>query len=130
MSNPEKSPSLQDLGKRIAKVRQDSGLDRRDERREPPLPAGELGLAWRISIEIVVALVLSTGLGWVLDRWFGTTPWLMVVFLFLGAAAGINNAVRTMNRMDRLAAERAAEAAREARRDAGAENGRGAGRGG
>jgi ATP synthase protein I len=129
MSNPEKFPSLQDLGRRIAKVRHDAGLNRRDERREPP-PAGEVGLAWRISIEIVVALVLATGLGWVLDRWFGTTPWLMVVFLFLGAAAGINNAVRTMNRMDRLAAERAAEAARQARRDAGAEDGRGTGRGG
>jgi ATP synthase protein I len=124
MSNPDKSPSLQDLGKRIAKVRQDAGLDEKtDGEREPP-PSGELGLAWRISIEIVVALTLSTGLGWVFDQWLGTTPWLMVVFLFLGAAAGINNAVRTMNRMDRMAAERA-EAARDARRGAGSESGRG-----
>jgi ATP synthase protein I len=128
MSDPDKAPSLQDLGNRIAKVRREAGLDERDDGKGEPLPAGELRLAWRISIEIVVALVLSTGLGWVLDQWFGTTPWLMVVFLFLGAAAGINNAVKTMNRMDRLAAERES-AARDAKRR-GARETRGERRGG
>jgi len=121
MSDPDKSPSLQDLGKRIAKVRQEAGLDKPDDRKDEAPPAGELGLAWRISIELVVALVLSTGLGWVFDQWFGTTPWLMVVFLFLGAAAGINNAVKTMNRMDRLAAERE-QKARDAKRQGGGES--------
>ncbi len=64
-----------------------------------------LGAAWRISIEIVVALVVCTGIGWALDYWFGTKPWLMLLFLFLGGAAGINNAVRTALRMDAQAAE-------------------------
>ena len=122
MSDPDKSPSLQDLGNRIAKVRQEAGLDERDDGKGEAAPAGELGLAWRISIEIVVALALSTGLGWALDQWLGTMPWLMVVFLFLGAAAGINNAVRTINRMDREAQERE-QAARRGKRDAGAKQG-------
>jgi ATP synthase protein I len=106
MSDSDKPPSLKELGTRIDKVRHEAGLDAEGEKPEEPPPSGELGMAWRISIEIVVALALCTGLGWVLDQWLGTTPWLMVVFLFLGAAAGINNAIRTMNRMDALAAER------------------------
>ena len=64
-----------------------------------------LGAAWRISIEIVVALVVCTAIGWALDYWFGTKPWLMLLFLFLGGAAGINNAVRTALRMDARAME-------------------------
>ncbi|MBV38508.1 MAG: hypothetical protein CMM23_07630 [Rhodospirillaceae bacterium] len=44
-------------------------------------------------------------MGWALDYWFGTKPWLMLLFLFLGGAAGINNAVRTAMRMDARAME-------------------------
>ncbi len=106
MSEPDKPPSLEELGTRIKKMRSDQGLDQRDDKPEDLPPSGELGMAWRMSIELVVALVICTGLGWVFDQWFETTPWAMVVSLFLGAAAGINNAVRTMNRMDGLAAER------------------------
>ncbi len=106
MSDPDEPPSLKELGARIDKVRQGAGLSSEETAAEGAPPTSELGLAWRISIEIVVALAVSTGLGWVFDQWLGTTPWLMVVFLFLGAGAGINNAVRTMNRMDQLAQER------------------------
>ncbi|MFN3945682.1 MAG: AtpZ/AtpI family protein [Allosphingosinicella sp.] len=33
-------------------------------------------------------------IGWVLDRWFGTAPWLLLVLLFLGMAAGFWNIVK------------------------------------
>lgn len=121
MSDSDKPPSFEDLGSRIAKVRQRAGLDEKGKASGEPPPSGELGAGWRISIEIVVALALSTALGWALDQWFGTTPWLMLVFLFLGAAAGINNAVKTMNRMDRAAQER--EQAQRAERGAGKRQG-------
>ncbi len=35
--------------------------------------------------------------GWLLDRWFGTRPWLMLVFLFLGFAVGVWNVIRISN---------------------------------
>jgi len=38
-------------------------------------------------------------LGWVLDRQLGTTPWLLVVFLILGFAAGLSNVIRTARQM-------------------------------
>lgn len=38
-------------------------------------------------------------IGWALDRWLGTTPILLVVFLVLGGAAGLRNGYRTMQRL-------------------------------
>ena len=53
-----------------------------------------LGLAFRVSVEIVSAVAIGVGVGWLLDGWLDTTPWLMVVFIVLGFAAGILNVYR------------------------------------
>ena len=55
-----------------------------------------LGLGVRIGIELVVAIVVSTGLGWAIDRWLGTRPWGMIVLFFLGIAAGMLNVYRAV----------------------------------
>ncbi|MDG2205209.1 MAG: AtpZ/AtpI family protein [Alphaproteobacteria bacterium] len=55
---------------------------------------GALGLAFRVSVEIVSAVAIGVGIGWLLDGWLETTPWLMVVFIVLGFAAGILNVYR------------------------------------
>jgi ATP synthase protein I len=106
MSDPSKPPSFDDLGNRISKVRREAGLDEPEGADTDHAVGAGLGAGWRISIEIVTALFVCTGIGWSLDYWLGTKPWLMLVFLVLGAAAGINNAVRTALRIDAAAAER------------------------
>lgn len=104
MSDPNQPPSLDDLGNRIAKARHSAGLDRSAEKEDAERSYGAgLGAAWRISIEIVVAVVVCTAIGYGVDVAFETKPWGMLIMLFLGAAAGINNAVRTAMRMDREA---------------------------
>jgi ATP synthase protein I len=55
-----------------------------------------LALAWRIGVELVVAIVVGTGLGWAFDRWLGTAPWGMIVMFFLGTAAGMLNVWRAV----------------------------------
>ena len=55
---------------------------------------GALGLAFRVSVEIVSAVAIAVGVGWLLDGWLGTTPWLMVVFVVLGFASGVLNVYR------------------------------------
>jgi ATP synthase protein I len=55
-----------------------------------------LGLGVRIGIELVAAVVVATGLGWAIDRWFGTRPWGMIVLFFLGVAAGMLNVYRAV----------------------------------
>jgi ATP synthase protein I len=55
-----------------------------------------LGLGVRIGVELVVAVVVATGLGWAFDRWVGTGPWGTIVMFFLGVAAGMVNVYRAV----------------------------------
>ena len=49
---------------------------------------------FRLSSEMVGGVLVGAGLGWLLDRWLGTSPWGLIVFLLLGFAAGILNVMR------------------------------------
>jgi len=49
---------------------------------------------FRLSSELVGGVLVGAGLGWLLDRWLGTTPWGLIVLLLLGFAAGILNVMR------------------------------------
>ncbi|MBI3504003.1 MAG: AtpZ/AtpI family protein [Proteobacteria bacterium] len=59
--------------------------------------AGQMGIGLRISIELVAAVAIGTGIGWALDRWFGSSPWLLVAFVPMGFVAGIFNVMRVAN---------------------------------
>ena len=87
-------PPLEDLGFRLRKAR---GGDRRDDRGR--LPGTRLGQALHLAIEMAAALAVGGGLGWLLDDWLETKPWLFVIFIFVGIAAGILNAFRAAQRM-------------------------------
>ena len=52
-------------------------------------------LAWRMVIELVAGLGIGFGMGYGLDSLFGTTPILLVLFTFLGLAAGIKTMMRS-----------------------------------
>jgi len=52
------------------------------------------GVGFRAGVEIFSALVVGVGLGFVLDRWLGTWPWLFLVCFVLGSVAGIMNVYR------------------------------------
>ena len=58
-----------------------------------------LGAAWRLSTEMIVSVLVGTGLGYGLDRLFGTTPWIMLVGLGFGFAAGIKGVLRAADKM-------------------------------
>ncbi|MCJ7526761.1 MAG: AtpZ/AtpI family protein [Methyloceanibacter sp.] len=66
---------------------------------EPQSQGAALGQAMKLGIELVAGVAVGGFIGWALDRWLGTAPFLMVVFLGLGATAGIMNVVRTAKRM-------------------------------
>ena len=52
------------------------------------------GLAFRIGTELVVAVFVGGMIGFLLDMWLNTKPWLTILFLFLGNAAGLLNIFR------------------------------------
>ena len=58
-----------------------------------------MGSAFKLGTELVSAVLVGTIIGFILDTWFGTKPWLIIVFFFLGSAAGILNVIKTAKRM-------------------------------
>ena len=67
--------------------------------------AGGFGAAIRVAVDLVAGVAVGVGIGWVLDRWLGTSPWLLVVFFVLGSAAGIMNVMRTARQLEDAARE-------------------------
>ena len=83
-----------DFQERLRQARARRGMDLK------PVPIGSSpkhaswGVGFRAGVEIVAALVVGVALGWSLDRWLGTFPWLFLVFFVLGSVAGIMNVYR------------------------------------
>ena len=61
--------------------------------------SSKLGIAFKMSTEMVAAVVVGTIIGFILDNWFGTKPWLILIFFFIGVAAGILNVVKSAKKM-------------------------------
>tara|TARA_Y100000590_G_scaffold329497_1_gene374203 strand:+ start:236 stop:514 length:279 start_codon:yes stop_codon:yes gene_type:complete len=61
--------------------------------------SSKLGIAFKMSTEMVAAVVVGTIIGFILDNWFGTKPWLILIFFFVGVIAGILNVIRSAKRM-------------------------------
>jgi len=94
MSDEPPDP-LARLGDRIDKARAER-VQRQPTAISPSTTQHGLGLGLRIGIELVVAIGVATGLGWAIDRWFGTRPWGIVVLFFFGVAAGMLNVYRAV----------------------------------
>ncbi len=60
-----------------------------------------MGNAFKLGTELVAAVAVGTIIGFILDSWFDTKPWLIIIFFFLGAAAGMLNVIRTANQMQK-----------------------------
>jgi ATP synthase protein I len=83
-----------------------SGLGQKLEaakgRHAPPKDGASQGTAMakamRLSTELIGGIVVGGGIGWFLDKWLGTFPWLFILMFMLGSAAGIMNVVRTASK--------------------------------
>ena len=58
-----------------------------------------MGFAFKLGTELVAAVIVGTIFGFILDSWFDTKPWFIIIFFFLDSAAGILNVIKTANRM-------------------------------
>jgi ATP synthase protein I len=85
------SARLQRLGDRLATANRDP---ENVESSRKAADASAYARGFRMSTELVAGVIVGAGIGWLLDRWLGISPWGLIVFLLLGFAAGVLNVMR------------------------------------
>ena len=81
---------------KIAKSKIKKQLDDDNEKR-----GSFMGSAFKLGTELVAAVAVGTIIGFILDTLFDTKPWLIIIFFFLGAAAGMLNVIRAANKIQK-----------------------------
>ena len=64
-------------------------------------PQSNIGQAFKMSAELVSAVLVGTIIGFILDNWFDTKPWLIIIFFFVGVAAGITNVIKSAKKIQK-----------------------------
>ena len=64
-------------------------------------PSSSIGTAFKMSTELVSAVAVGTIIGFILDKTFGTKPWLILIFFFVGVIAGIMNVFKSAKNMQK-----------------------------
>jgi ATP synthase protein I len=100
--NPGRDVSFED---RLSAARRKQGLEAPRQGEGPGTPGvglsasqgNALGMGMRVGIELVSALAVAVAIGWFLDGWLGTRPFLLIAFFVLGGAAGVANVWRLVS---------------------------------
>ena len=85
---------LSDLDGRL-----DNAQDRKPDQQDGDGPGKAIGYGLRIATDLIAAILVGAGIGWYLDKWMGTQPILLLIFIALGLAAGARNVIRTYHAM-------------------------------
>lgn len=79
----ELDSKIKNLSKKTRKVESESSS------------SSSLGMAMKLSSEMVAAVFVASLIGYYLDKWLETEPFFLIILFFLGAITGILNVVRT-----------------------------------
>ncbi len=88
------SARLQRLNEGLGQRRKSGQLSESSEADRAATASG-YAKGFRLSSELVAGVAVGGGLGWLIDRWFGISPWGLLIFLLLGFAAGVLNVMRS-----------------------------------
>ena len=81
---------------KIAKSKIKNPIDKVQEKR-----GTFMGNAFKLGTELVAAVAVGTIIGFILDKWFGTKPWLILLFFFVGVIAGIMNVIKSAKKLQK-----------------------------
>ena len=101
----ERSAKLDELDRRI-RVAREARVPKRGKAADKFTTAG---MAWRMTLELVVGGMVGAAMGWGLDALFGTLPIFLVVFILLGFAAGVRTVMASAEELRRIQAAEAAD---------------------
>ena len=96
------TPLTSDLEARIARAQN----ERRVAEQAAQAPAKDMS-GWnrgmRLGSEFIAAILVGAGMGYLLDLWLHMSPWLLLVMLMVGFAAGVLNVIRAASEMNKAA---------------------------
>ncbi|HCL64307.1 MAG TPA: F0F1 ATP synthase assembly protein [Rhizobium sp.] len=98
----DRGKSLEERRRRLAAELAGRKVEARDEEAaETSAEQSRKGYAqaMKLSSEFISAIVVGVILGYLFDRFVGTTPWGLIVFLLLGFCAGVLNVLRTAGKI-------------------------------
>ncbi len=98
---PEEKRELErrssELGRKLRAARHETGTERRSSGGGSG-KSEAMAHAFRVSAELIGGVVVGGAIGWYLDSWLGSRPWLFILFFLLGTAAGMMNVIRVAMR--------------------------------
>lgn len=89
------SARLQRLGEGLGHAHGRAGPSSGDPGADRATTGSGYARGFRLSSELVAGVLVGAGLGWLIDRWLGISPWGFIVFLLLGFVAGVLNVMRS-----------------------------------
>lgn len=68
------------------------------------MPAGRLGYAryGAAGFDLLGTIIGGTVIGYFLDRWWSTTPYLMLILMLLSIVGGFTRLIRTLRHFDQM----------------------------
>jgi len=72
-----------------------------DDRQDRKAFFRELGRYGALGFEMALSVLIGLGIGYYLDKWLGTAPWLMLLWLVFGFAAGFRSLYRAALRSEK-----------------------------
>jgi len=96
-SNLQKTSELSKRISNFGKENYDNHQKESDNLNSP----SPIGLAFRLSTDLVAGLIVGGVMGWSIDRWLGTAPWFLIIFFILGITAGIFNVLKTAKNLNK-----------------------------
>ena len=90
MTKPILEKDLDILDQRLQQASSTLGKPSLQESK-PDEKSKTVSLAFRVGIELISAITIGTTIGWYLDKWLSTSPWLMIFFILFGFGAGMLN---------------------------------------
>jgi ATP synthase protein I len=103
-TNPEDTAAfegrLSELGGRLDKIKAQREADAHADL-DADMRGRGMAYGMRMAAELMGAVIVGGAIGWGLDKWLGSTPWLFLLFFVLGFAAGILNVVRAYEGMQK-----------------------------
>ena len=103
-SEAELSERRRRLDERLSTIKAEEDAETAKARKQEGDPSA-IAKAMRLSSEFVAGIVAGALLGWLVDKFAGTSPWGLIIFLMLGFVAGVRNLMRSANMLGKTSGD-------------------------